>query len=256
VTCPRCNTEFFVKKNRPARPESATGENLISNLPGESYGPHVSGPGREVKKRSPILVCSVLLVTAAFFYILGFISGVVVYEADSESDVEVSKPDGAAGDKTKSGPSTVKENEPTEAPYSDEEENSPAEIPLSTEGGVEAKKLMESLLPFSKVQAEKFVEDNLYLKVYGEGTVVDVQVIDIFWKSYTKKDYEDNKYGMKIQLESSKENVSIALAMKDSEVVKINKGDIVRFSGKLVNFRNLGFGLEYIYLDDGKLKKK
>ncbi|MBN1571862.1 MAG: zinc-ribbon domain-containing protein [Deltaproteobacteria bacterium] len=91
VTCLRCKTEFFVKKNRSAKPESGTGENLISNPPGGSYGTNISKPNEGGRKRSPILVCSVLLVTAAFFYILGLISGVIVYEADSESDIKVSE---------------------------------------------------------------------------------------------------------------------------------------------------------------------
>jgi predicted Zn finger-like uncharacterized protein len=256
VTCPRCNTEFFVEKKRPGQPQRDKGERLISNPPRGSYGQQELKPDEGSRKRSPILVCSVLLVTAAFFYILGFISGFALSEADSGSEVGVSKPLDKAGDKTEPGPPTVKEEESTEVPYSEEEEGSPAEVPLNTEGGVEAKKLMASLLPLSKIQAEKFVEDNLYLKVYDEGTVVDVQEISSYWKSYAKKDYADNKYGVEVEIDSYKEKVRIALEMKDSEVMKINKGDIVRFSGKFVNFTNIGSGSGIIYLDDGKLKKK
>ena len=256
VTCPRCKTAFFVNKNRSVRPERGTGENLISNPPVGSYGPHLSSPDEKTMKRSPILVCSVLLVTAAFFYILGFISGVVVYEADSDSDVEVSKSLDEAGDKPKSDSSAVKEGETTKAPYSDEDESSLTEVPLSTRKGVEVNKLMESLVPLSEIQVKKYIEDNIYLKVYGVGTVNDVQEMNFYWNTFAKKDYEDNKYGVEVQLDSGKENVVIALAMKDNEVMKINKGDIVRFNGKLVNFRSVDGGLVFLYLDDGKLKKK
>jgi hypothetical protein len=256
IVCPRCKTRFFVKKKKePVEPEGVVGRDIISNPPGGSDGPGAPKPSMGTAKRSPILVCSVLVVTAALFYILGFISGVAISESDSESDTAVSESGEVAGKKTKS-PTAKVETDIQEDSYSDEENDTTTEVPLSTRGGVEVYKLIETLSPLSELQTEKYLEENHSLKVYGEGTVNNVKEMDWVGKAYMKDNCGDDKYTVEIQLNNILRKVIIGLEMDDSEVMKIKRGDNVRFSGKLVNFRNYGHGSAWIYLYDGVVKKK
>ncbi|MBN1571861.1 MAG: hypothetical protein JW984_01555 [Deltaproteobacteria bacterium] len=71
-----------------------------------------------------------------------------------------------------------------------------------------------------------------------------------------KDNYGGDKYGAEIQLDKIGKEVIIGLAMDDEEIIKIGRGDSVEFSGKLINFKNFGYGVGKIYLYNGRLKKK
>ncbi len=243
ITCPHCKAEFFVRKNETEKSKSEMTGNVGSEPPGERFKPKVSKFKQVRNIKMPIIVCSSLLVTAVVFLVFGFFIGVAFYYSDSEPNVKISKSDNAA----------VKPHKTT-TPPAKKERFSPKKL-FSTGKKVEANKLIEDVLPRSEIQTEKFLEENINLIVYGTGTVKDVKEIDLFWDVMMKNNSGENKYGVEITLGHPLRNVIMGLSMNDSDVMKINRGDKVKFSGELLNFKTYGHGTAMVLLYDGKVVK-
>ena len=242
VTCPHCKAEFFVRRKEKLEPESEMVGNVVSEPPGGSFKPKVSNFEQVGVTKKPILVCSSLLVTAVIFFVFGFFIGAALFYSDSESDTKISRSD------------NVVVKPPKTTPPADKESISPKTL-FSNRKKVEANKLIDDVLPLSEIQTKKFVEDNLYLNVYGIGTVKDVKVIDGYWEIMLRSNYRDSKYGVEIVLNDYRRRVVIGLSMSESDIMKINKGDKVKFSGKFLNFTNYGGGSAKAFLYDGKVVK-
>ncbi len=260
VTCPHCKTKFFVRKKETEKPKSEMVGNVVSEPPRGSIRPNVSKIREESITKKPIFVCSSLLLTAVVFFVFGIIAGFALFSLNLEPNTEIARSDDVAVSPPKTTPSDTLdsddvEDDPTEVPPSSKEEDVSLETLFSTEGKVEVYELIKNLLPLSEIQTEKFLEDNLYLEVYGTGTVKDVKEIDLFWEALLKNNSGENKYGVEITLDHPLRSVIMGVSMDDSDVMKINRGDKVKFSGELLSFTTFGHGTAIVLLYDGKVVK-